>query len=331
MARRLPIGLCEPPLIAFWRSTYGMAAFIKPVFPMAQSLDWLVGARIVVRIRKGIRGAPRDALVVDIAPPVLRGASFGLRQSLDTTGAFLGPLLAIALMVLSGNNFQFVFWIAVIPAFVALALMMFAVSEPKRPVELKRVRLKFSDIARFPRVYWAIVAVAAVLTLARFSQAFLVLRAQNAGLAIALIPMVLVVMNVVYALSAYPAGVVADKAGRAGGLMFGIVCLIVADIVFAFTTGIWGVMAGIALWGLHMGLTQGLLAALVADIAPADLRGTAFGVFNFAIGVAMLLASVIASGLWDIYGAQATFMFGAVVAGVTLAGVATLRMTQVMK
>jgi len=310
---------------------YGLAAFTKPVFPMAQSLDWLIGARFVDRIGKGIRGAPRDALVADIAPPELRGASFGLRQSLDTTGAFLGPLLAIVLMVLSGNNYQFVFWIAVIPAFIALALMMFAVSEPKRPVEQKGVRLKFSDAARFPRMYWAIVAVAAVLTLARFSEAFLVLRAQTAGLAVALIPMVLVVMNVVYALSAYPAGVVADKAGRTGGLMLGIVCLILADIIFAFTTGIWGVMAGIALWGLHMGLTQGLFATLVADTAPSDLRGTAFGVFNFAIGMAMLLASVIAGGLWDIYGAQATFMFGAVVAGVALAGVAALRTTQAMK
>lgn len=310
---------------------YGLAAFTKPVFPMAQSLDWLIGARFVDRIGKGIRGAPRDALVADIAPPELRGASFGLRQSLDTTGAFLGPLFAIALMVLSGNNFQFVFWIAVIPAFVALTLMIFAVSEPKRPVEQKRVRLKSSDAARFPHVYWAIVAVAAVLTLARFSEAFLVLRAQNAGLAIALIPMVLVVMNVVYALSAYPAGVVADKVGRTGGLMLGIVCLILADIIFAFTTSIWGVIAGIALWGLHLGLTQGLFATLVADTAPTDLRGTAFGVFNFIVGIAMLLASVLAGGLWDIYGAQATFMFGAVVAGVALAGVAGLRMTQAMK
>ena len=310
---------------------YGLAAFTKPVFPMAQSLDWLIGARFVDRIGKGIRGAPRDALVADIAPPELRGASYGLRQSLDTTGAFLGPLLAIALMVLSGNNFQFVFWIAVIPAFFALTLMIFAVSEQKRPVEQKRVRLKFSDAARFPRVYWAVVAVAAVLTLARFSEAFLVLRAQNAGLAIALIPMVLVVMNVVYALSAYPAGVVADKAGRTGGLMLGIVCLILADIVFAFTTGIWGVLAGIALWGLHLGLTQGLFATLVADTAPTDLRGTAFGVFNFIVGMAMLLASVLAGGLWDIYGPQATFLFGASVAGAALAGVAVLKMTPYFK
>lgn len=306
---------------------YGLAAFTKPVFPMAQSLDWLIGARFVDRIGKGIRGAPRDALVADIAPPELRGASFGLRQSLDTTGAFLGPLLAIALMMGSGNNFQLVFWVAVIPAFFALALMVFAVKEPKRHVEQKAARLKFSAARHFPLAYWAVVAVAAVLTLARFSEAFLVLRAQSAGLGIALVPLVLVVMNVIYALSAYPAGVVADKAGRTGGLMLGIVCLILADIVFAFTTGIWGVMAGIALWGLHMGLTQGLLATLVADSAPADLRGTAFGVFNFVIGMAMLLASLIAGGLWDLYGSQATFMFGAVVACVALIALAAMRTT----
>ena len=294
---------------------------------MAQSLDWLIGARFVDRVGKGIRGAPRDALVADIAPPELRGASFGLRQSLDTTGAFLGPLLAIALMMGSGNNFQLVFWVAVIPAFLALALMVFAVKEPKRHVQQKAARLKFSAARHFPLAYWAVVAVAAVLTLARFSEAFLVLRAQSAGLGIALVPLVLVVMNVIYAISAYPAGVVADKAGRTGGLMLGIVCLILADIVFAFTTGIWGVMAGIALWGLHMGLTQGLLATLVADSAPADLRGTAFGVFNFVIGMAMLLASLIAGGLWDLYGSQATFMFGAVVACVALIALAVMRTT----
>lgn len=304
---------------------YGLAALTKPVFPLAPSIDWLIGARFVDRIGKGIRGAPRDALVADIAPAELRGASFGLRQSLDTMGAFMGPLIAIALMLASGNNFKFVFWIAVIPAIVALALMVFAVREPKRNLKPERVRLRFSDAWRFPIAYWAVVAVAAVMTLARFSEAFLVLQAQNAGMAIAFIPLVLVAMNVVYAGSAYPAGALADRVGRTPLLLLGIACLIAADVVLAFGSGLWMTMAGISLWGLHMGLSQGLLAALVADTSPEDLRGTAFGVFNFVAGIAMLLASVIAGALWDIYGPQATFVFGAVAAGAAFIGLIALR------
>jgi len=301
---------------------YGLAAFTKPVFPLAPSVAWLVAARFVDRIGKGIRGAPRDALVADLSPAELRGASFGLRQSLDTVGAFTGPLLAIALMWWTSDNFTAVFWWAVVPAFLALALIVFAVREPDRPPALRTVRnpVSLAEIRTLEPAYWWVVAVGSVFTLARFSEAFLVLRAQNVGLPIMLVPAVLVAMNVVYALSAYPAGVISDRVGRTAMLAGGIMLLIAADLVLAVLPSISGVALGVVLWGLHMGLTQGLLAALVADTAPAELRGTAYGFFNLAGGVAMLAASIIAGGLWDIAGPQGTFLAGAGFALVALAG-----------
>jgi MFS family permease len=291
---------------------YGLAAFTKPLFALAPSVAWIVTARFVDRVGKGIRGAPRDALVGDIAPPHLRGACYGLRQSLDTVGAFAGPLMATIFMVLTLNSFRTVFWIAVIPAFVALALMIF-VQEPEtvRPEGKPRSPIRGADFRQLGAAYWWFVLIAAVLTLARFSEAFLVLRAQNIGLSIALVPLVMVVMNVVYAVSAYPAGRLSDKMDRRLVLAAGLVVLIVSDVVLALATGVWQVIAGVALWGLHMGLTQGLLATLVADTTPSPLRGTAFGMFNLASGIAMLIASFLAGWLWDQYGPQATFYAGA--------------------
>lgn len=299
---------------------YGLAAFTKPIFPLAQTVGWLVAARFIDRVGKGIRGAPRDALVADIAPAHLRGASFGLRQSLDTIGAFIGPLAAIALMTLSNDNFRFVFWIAIIPAFISFALIVFGVDEPKKQQEKKRTALTFRNAGRLPAAFWVVVAVAFVLTLARFSEAFLILRSQSVGLPIALVPLIMVVMNVVYALAAYPVGVMADRTGRHGVLIAGIAFLIVADIILAMGSTVLPIMLGVVFWGLHMGFTQGLLATLVADTAPADLRGTAFGVFNFAIGIAMLIASVIAGGLWDVFGPAASFFVGAAFTAVALVG-----------
>lgn len=305
---------------------YGLAAFTKPIFPLAITIEWVVTARLLDRVGKGLRGAPRDALVADLAPAPLRGASFGLRQSLDTTGAFLGPLAAIAFMLLTGDNYAAVFWIAVIPAFVAFGLIAFGVKDAKPAIGAAiRPKPKIANAWRLPRPFWAVVAVAVVLTLARFSEAFLVLRAQNAGLTIAIVPIVMVVMNIAYALAAYPAGVLSDRFGRQGVLIVGVATLAVADLLLAFTTSVPILLLGVVFWGLHMGLTQGLLAALVADTAPADLRGTAFGVFNLVSGVAMLVASVIAGALWDVYGPIATFLAGTAFTAVALAGLLGLR------
>jgi MFS family permease len=306
---------------------YGVAAFTKPIFPLASGIGWLMAARFIDRIGKGIRGAPRDALIADIAPAELRGASFGLRQSLDTVGAFLGPLLAIGLMVLVANNFTVVFWIAVIPAFLSFAVIILVVREPDRPQGATVVKspLSLVELRRLSGAYWFVVAVAAIFTLARFSEAFLVLRAQSVGLSLALVPAVLVVMNVAYALSAWPAGVLSDRIGRFGVLSAGFALLLVADLSLAFAENMGVVAVGAALWGLHMGLTQGLLSALVADTAPLELRGTAFGMFNLVTGLAMLAASVIAGGLWDIIGPGGTFLAGALFTAAALAALPFLR------
>ena len=301
---------------------YGLAAFTKPVFPLASSIGWFVGARFVDRIGKGIRGAPRDALIADIAPEHMRGASFGLRQSLDTVGAFVGPLLVIGLMLLTMNNFKLVFWIAVIPAFISFALLVYGVEEPKKSTTVKdaKPRMQLSDVKRLTAPFWVVVGIAAIFTLGRFSEAFLILKAQNVGMPIAIVPVIMVVMNVVYAVVSYPAGVLSDRIGRNGIIFVGIAMLVVADLILAFGTTVPLVLLGVVFWGLHMGLTQGLLATLVADTAPSDLRGTAFGMFNLASGIAMLAASVIAGGLWDAYGPRMTFLAGAAFTAIALVG-----------
>jgi MFS family permease len=302
---------------------YGLAALSKPVFPLASSVGWLVTARFVDRIGKGIRGAPRDALIADISPASVRGASFGLRQTLDTVGAFLGPGLAILLMLASHDNFRFVFWWAVLPAGLCVLLLMVAVREPSSPPRAAQVRFPLApaELKRLGKRFWLVTAVAAVFTLARFSEAFLILRARSLGLSESLAPGVLVVMNVVYALSAYPAGALSDRLGRRGVFLGGLALLILADLTLALAPSLAGVVVGLMLWGLHMGFTQGLLGALVADTVPADLRGTGFGALNLVIGVATLAASVTAGALWDAIGPPATFTAGAVLAALALAGV----------
>jgi MFS family permease len=305
---------------------YGLAAIAKPLFPLAGSVGMVLTARFIDRICKGIRGAPRDALLADLSPPHLRGASFGLRQSLDTVGAFAGPVVAIIAMGLLANDIRGVLWIAVLPALVSVVILVAFVSEPARNAGAgaPRVPFRLADVKTLSGAYWAVVAVGAVVTLARFSEAFLVLRASDAGLEMKLVPLVLVVMNVAYAASAYPAGLWSDRAGRRVVLLAGVGVLVASDVVLAATSNIWIVMVGVALWGLHMGLTQGLLATMVTDTAPATLRGTAFGLFNLASGVAMLLASLLAGMLWDRSGPVATFAAGAILSGLALIGFACI-------
>ncbi len=299
---------------------YGLGALSKPLFALAPGVGFVLAARLIDRVGKGIRGAPRDALVADIAPPSMRGAAFGLRQSLDTVGAFLGPLLAIALMLLWANDFRAVFWVAVLPAALSVLLLALGVREPDRPRGEKRVNpIRRDRLRLLGRNYWWVVAVGAMFTLARFSEAFLVLRAADGGLPIAWTPLVLVGMNLVYSLAAYPFGKLSDTAGHARLLALGLVVLIAADTLLALGTHWAPLSAGIALWGLHLGITQGLLARMVADAAPADLRGTAYGFFNLASGVAMLIASALAGLLWDRIGASSTFGAGAAISAVALA------------
>jgi len=305
---------------------YGLAAISKPLFPLAGSAAWVFTARFIDRIGKGIRGAPRDALIGDLAPSHLRGACYGLRQSLDTVGAFAGPLLAVVFMILLANDIQAVFWIAVIPALISVAILIFAVKEPEsaRSVNEAHSPVQVRDLRHVAAAYWWLVVIGAVLAIARFSEAFLLLRAENVGLAIALVPVVFIVMNVVYAISAYPAGTLSDRMDRRIILAVGFVVLIAADAVLALATNVWLVMAGTVLWGLHMGLTQGLLAAMVADTTPPRIRGTAFGIFNLVTGVALLGGNIVAGLLWDHYGPSSTFFAGAGITAVALAGLVTL-------
>ena len=306
---------------------YGLGALSKPLFALAGTAPVILGARFADRIGKGLRGAPRDALVADITPPAVRGRAFGLRQSLDTVGAFAGPLLAIGLMAALANNMRLVFWIAVIPAVLAVLCVVFGVEERAEPASTKAKRppIALADLKRFERPFWGVVALGVVFSLARFSEAFLILKASAEGLPLTYAPAVLVAMNAVYALGAYPAGIASDRVSPRLLLGGGLVCLILADLVLALVSGLAGAFAGIALWGLHMALTQGLMAKLVADRAPPELRGSAFGVFNLAAGLALLAASVVAGLMWDRLGAGATFLAGAGFATLALIGLALSR------
>ena len=300
---------------------YGLGAASKPLFALATGVGAVLAARFIDRIGKGIRGAPRDALIADLTPPQIRGAAFGLRQSLDTVGALLGPALAIVLMLALADDFRAVFWFAVVPGALAVLLLALGVREPERQAGVARVNpIRRDSLRQLGAAFWAVVAVGAVFTLARFSEAFLVLRARQAGLPLAWAPLVMIGMNVVYAASAYPFGRLADRIDQRRLLVAGLAVLIAADALLALGDRMVMLAAGIALWGLHMGMTQGLLATMVAARAPSALRGTAFGVFNLASGAAMLVASVIAGVLWDRLGAAATFVAGGVFAAVALAG-----------
>jgi MFS family permease len=297
---------------------YALGALSKPFFALASSTGWVLAARFADRVGKGIRGAPRDALVADITPQAVRGAAYGLRQALDTVGAFLGPLLGIGLMLLFSDDFRSVFWLAAIPAAISVALLILAVDEPageRRPTESP---FRWRVLAGLGRAYWLIVGTGAIFTLARFSEAFLVLRGHERGLDAAYAPLVFVVMNAVYALSAYPFGWLADKVSRDALLALGLAILFAADMILGAANGLPVIWAGVALWGLHLGCTQGLLAAMVADAVPGGLRGTAFGVFDLASGVTMFVASLLAGALWDRFGGAATFYAGGAFAAAAL-------------
>lgn len=305
---------------------YGLAALSKPLFPLATGVPTVLLARFTDRIGKGIRGAPRDALVADLTPEPQRGAAYGLRQALDTVGAMLGPALALVLLAATADDYRFVFWVAVAPAFVAVALLAWGVREPERPPRTGPLRspIRRTELARLSRRYWGVVAFGAVLTLARFSEAFLVLRAADVGLAAAYAPLAMVVMNAGYAATAYPFGRLSDR-GRRPVAVLGVACLLAADLVLAFAASPALALGGAVLWGVHMGATQGLLSAVVADTAPADLRGTAFGLFNLVVGITQLAASLLAGALWSAVGPEATFAAGAVFSTTALVGLLGVR------
>ncbi|MBI2572010.1 MAG: MFS transporter [Candidatus Schekmanbacteria bacterium] len=292
---------------------YGLAAITKIAFPLAGSLAPVVTARFVDRVGKGIRGAPRDALVADVTPIARRGAAYGLRQSMDSVGAFLGPALAVLCLGMFSQNVTATLWIAVIPAFLAVGVLVLFVREPACAAAKGPARLPLSraEVRRLPGAFWRVIGLAASFSLARFGEAFLVLRGADVGLSLRFVPLALVVMNVVYAAVAYPAGRASDRLERRVLLLSGLAALIAADGALAAANGTATFLLGAALWGLQMGLTQGLIAKLVAEAAPGDLRGTAFGILNLVSGAALLASSTAAGAIWSIYGPAATFLWGA--------------------
>lgn len=307
---------------------YGLAAISKLIFPLATTAGGIVMAKAIDRVGKGIRGTPRDALIADVTPPEIRGAAFGLRKSLDTVGGFVGPLIAIGLMLATGGNIITIFWIAAIPAFIAVALLIFGIREPetppKRPLARSKGFPRFADAGKLNATVWIVIAVASILTMARFSEAFLLLKAQEAGFAAAWVPITMVVMHAVYGLIAYPVGALSDRLGRKCLLAASLGFLIVADLVIAQSTTIYPFLAGIVLWGLHMGFSQGILATLIADTAPGHLKGTAFGMFNVITGLVMLVGNIGAGWLWESYGSSSTFLAGAILSAVALLSLALL-------
>lgn len=298
---------------------YGLGALSKPLFALASTSGMIFSARMIDRVGKGIRGAPRDALVADVTPPEIRGAAYGLRQTLDTMGGFLGPLLAVGLMLLWSNDFRAVYWVAVVPAFLAVALLFCGLHEPRTPVVTARTNpIKKENLKRLGVDCWWVIGLGGVFTLARFSEAFLVLRAHEVNIPLALIPLVMVAMNIVFSFTAYPFGRLSDSASHRRLLQMGLVVLIVADLVLALSHSWVGIIVGVALWGVHMGMTQGLLNTMIAHAAPADLRGTAFGLFSLLSGLGLLIASLGAGLLWDIWGSASTFFAGAMICVLTL-------------
>jgi MFS family permease len=292
---------------------YGMAALSKPLFSIADSVGTVLLARFLDRSGKGIRDAPRDALLADELPIRDRGSGFGLRLSLFTIGSVAGPSLASGIM-LAGGDIRLVFWVAVVPAFLSVLVLVVAVKEPALPHPQVRTRLSLYGLRELPPAFLWILAIAALLELARFSQAFLLLKAKDVGVEPALIPGFLVLMSAVYGVTAYPFGILADRGNRRAQLVLGALVLLSSHVTLALAESAWGAAAGACLWGLQMGITQGLLAACVADAAPEHLRGTAFGVYYLTDGVVSFLASSGAGLIWSIAGAAPTFALGAALA-----------------
>lgn len=299
---------------------YTLSAFNKMLFPLSEAVSSVIIARIVDRVGKGIRDAPRDAFLTDITPSEIRGSGFGLRLTFYTTGFVLGPLTAIGLMAVSGDDFRLVFWMAVVPAFAAIVILLWAVREmPGQRLPAARWwPIRVSDLRSFAAPFWWWIAIAGLLSLARFSQAFLVLKAHDVGVDAAFVPIILVLTHTVYAAAAYPFGVLADRLDRRAQLGGGIAILIVADLVLMSATSFEVTAFGAALWGLQMAVTQGLLAASVADAAPDAFRGTAFGIYELAVGLATFIASAVAGALWMAGGAMLTFAAGACMAAVAI-------------
>jgi MFS family permease len=310
------------PLVVFG---YALSACVKPVFPLAGSIPVILAARLFDRTGKGIRDAPRDALLADQLSSRVRGSGFGLRISFFTAGTVLGPMLAAAIMAASAHDFRLVFWIAVIPAALSVIVLVARVEETPRSAPEPKSRLDWRSLTVLPSAYWSVVAVACIIALARFSQAFLLLKANAIGVRMAHVPVYLALVGLVYGVSAYPFGVLADRMDRRIQLGMGVATLALSHVVLAFSDTGSVLVLGTLLWGLQLGIIDGLLGASVADTTPEKLRGTGFGVYYSCVGLASLIASATAGLLWQTGGAAVTFSVGAGIAATALLCVVVAR------
>jgi MFS family permease len=290
---------------------YGLGALSRLIFPLAASVDLIILAKAMDRVGKGIRGTPRDAMIAAVSPPEIRGASFGLRKSLDTVGGFLGPLIAVLVMVVMAGNIVTVFWLAAIPAALAMAVLVVGVREPPGARAGKRSDFRLSQALQLNRAVWAVIGVASVIMLARFSEAFVLLKSLEAGFTPTWVPLAMVIMHAVYGLAAYPVGRLSDRIGTTGLLLWSLTFLVGAHLVLAFASTVWVFILGTVLWGLHMGFSQGLLGAMMAGATPDGLKGSAFGTFNLMTGVVVLVGNTAAGWVWQSFGSEMPFLLGA--------------------
>ena len=297
---------------------YGISTLTKPFFALASTATWIFTARFVDRLGKGIRGAPRDSLIADSTSTKIRGTAYSLRQSLDTLGALLGPIIAIIILYLTTNNFRFVLWFAVIPAVLCIVVLIFGVKETtlKKNISSKKSYFLFKNFSKITPVIWLFFLIVFILNLGHFSEAFLLLRSQEIGLKVSFIPIVFVVMNVAYAIVAVPFGHLADRGGFFILIVCGFLILVLADIILALTNSVGWMFVGIIFWGIHLGMTQGLLLAMISKLSPLELRGTSFGLFHAITGIALLIASLIAGYLWQYYNSGLIFFVSAIITSV---------------
>lgn len=304
---------------------YGLAALSRPIFPLAGTVDQILLAKAADRIGKGIRAAPRDALVAAASPPAIRGASFGLRKSLDTVGGFLGPMVAVAAMILMAGNIAAVFWLAAVPAALAVLVLIFGVHEPAGDRAAKPDAFRLGQALRLNRAVWAVIGLAGLIMLARFSEAFVLLKSLEAGFAPTWVPLAMVVMHAVYGLAAYPVGRLSDRIGTAGLLLWSLGFLVMAHLILAFAGSPGAYLLGTVFWGLHMGFSQGLLGAMIAGATPDRLRGTAFGTFNLVTGAVVLVGNTAAGWFWQGMGSDMPFLVGAVLSLLAMLWIASAR------
>ncbi len=306
----------------FLFAAYSLAASSRLIFPLVPSAGWIFFARFVDRVSNGIQATPREALIGDVAPIDLKGACYGLRQTLGMFGSFAGAFMLMFLMHWSNANFELAFWAAVIPPFFALLILAKFVRDP---IALKIKNKPARKIFHLPHIsdltfnYWRVVIIASIFMLSNYSGAFMILQATNAGLSTCEVPLVMVIQNIMAFASAFPAGWLSDRIGRRILLGVGFSITVGANLLLACTTTKLCVLGGVALWGLQLGINQSLLVAKVADTAPEELRGTAFGLYYFSIGVALFISNYVAGWLSTKYGSEMIFYVSAGVAAFAVA------------